>query len=131
MPNDTLSANVPAMSADHPDAAIFAAARAVAEADEHVSRAAIRADDVGARKENRRIAARDKAALTTAEADYEAALDALLALTPQTVAGARTLLQAIAKDGGWDRPKTIDALERLADGPALAGEMAGGASAHA
>ena len=102
--------------------AIFEADRILAEVDVEVGRAAIRCDEVVAEREGREITAPDKAALDVASRAYEDALDALIALTPQTVAGLRRILKAMARDCGYERETTIAALVRLADCPALDGE---------
>jgi len=112
----------PDAAVSHPDAAIFEADRALAEVDVEVGRAATRCDEVAAKREGREITAADKAALDAAGQAYEAALDALIALSPQTVAGLHRILKAMARDCGYDRETTIAALVRLVDCPALGGE---------
>jgi hypothetical protein len=89
-----------AADAAHPDAAIFAAVRAIEEARETIRRTA------GAEP---------------AHASYDDALEALDALTPQTPAGVRTALLARAIDADLHGDASLaSTLAQLAGCPALA-----------
>ena len=108
----------------HPDLAVAAALQALAEADEEISAAARRTDEIAAERDGRTVTDDDEAALDEAIEAHDEALDAVLAISPQTAAGVRAILLVIAFEGGWDRKATADALRRLADCPALAWDRA-------
>jgi hypothetical protein len=82
----------------------------------------MRCDEVAAEREGREITTSDKAALNAASQAYKDALDTLIALSPRTAAGLRTILKAMARDLSYERDTTIAALVRLADCPAIGGD---------
>jgi len=85
-----------------------------------VTRACARADETAARQEGRIVAQADRDTLEAAGHSYAAAIEALAACMPCTLAGVRAVLSVLAQVDPPDEAWLRDALGRLAACPALA-----------